>query len=57
MNPGGLRADIDAGDDDVREAADVQPFANTLVTMSSPARRSRASSRSSGSRPVQAVRS
>src|SRR5690625_1825852 len=36
MNPGGLRQDLSAGDDGVvtyREAADVQPFANTLVTM------------------------
>ena len=33
MNPGGLRADIDAGDVTYQEAANVQPFANTLVTM------------------------
>ena len=32
MNPGGLRADIDAGQVTYREAANVQPFANTLVT-------------------------
>lgn len=35
MNPGGLRQDILAGDDGVvtyKEAAEVQPFANTLVT-------------------------
>ena len=32
MNPGGLRADIAAGEVTYREAADVQPFANTLVT-------------------------
>ncbi|MEI5585619.1 MULTISPECIES: bifunctional metallophosphatase/5'-nucleotidase [unclassified Agromyces] len=33
MNPGGLRADIDAGDTTYREAANVQSFANTLVTL------------------------
>lgn len=33
MNPGGLRANIDAGEVTYREAAAVQPFANTLVTM------------------------
>ncbi|MET0779918.1 MAG: bifunctional UDP-sugar hydrolase/5'-nucleotidase [Mycetocola sp.] len=33
MNPGGLRADINAGDTTYREAADVQSFANTLVTV------------------------
>ena len=33
MNPGGLRADINAGDTTYREAADVQSFANTLVTL------------------------
>jgi 5'-nucleotidase len=33
MNPGGLRADIDAGDTTYREAANVQSFANTLVTV------------------------
>ena len=33
MNPGGLRADIDAGEVTYKEAANVQPFANTLVTM------------------------
>jgi 2',3'-cyclic-nucleotide 2'-phosphodiesterase (5'-nucleotidase family) len=33
MNPGGLRADINAGDTTYREAANVQSFANTLVTM------------------------
>lgn len=32
MNPGGLRADIDAGVVTYKEAANVQPFANTLVT-------------------------
>ena len=32
MNPGGLRADIDAGEVTYKEAANVQPFANTLVT-------------------------
>jgi 5'-nucleotidase len=32
MNPGGLRADINADGTTFREAADVQPFANTLVT-------------------------
>ncbi|GAA1759387.1 bifunctional metallophosphatase/5'-nucleotidase [Agromyces humatus] len=32
MNPGGLRADLDAGTVTYREAAAVQPFANTLVT-------------------------
>ncbi len=36
INPGGLRADLLYGEDGVvsyREAADVQPFANTLVTV------------------------
>lgn len=33
MNPGGLRADIDTGDVTYKEAANVQPFANTLVTV------------------------
>ncbi|RZU62818.1 bifunctional metallophosphatase/5'-nucleotidase [Zhihengliuella halotolerans] len=36
MNPGGLRADLLYGEDGVvtfKEAADVQPFANTLITM------------------------
>ena len=33
MNPGGLRADIDAGETTYREAANVQSFANTLVTV------------------------
>ena len=37
MNPGGLRADLLFGDDDgamsYREVANVQPFANTLVTL------------------------
>jgi 5'-nucleotidase len=33
MNPGGLRADINAGETTYREAADVQSFANTLVTV------------------------
>jgi 5'-nucleotidase len=33
MNPGGLRADINAGDTTYREAANVQSFANTLVTL------------------------
>ena len=33
MNPGGLRADIDAGEVTYKEAANVQPFANTLVSM------------------------
>ncbi len=33
MNPGGLRADIDAGEVTYKEAANVQPFANTLVKM------------------------
>uniref|UniRef100_UPI00286DA0E6 5'-nucleotidase C-terminal domain-containing protein n=1 Tax=Nocardioides sp. TaxID=35761 RepID=UPI00286DA0E6 len=36
MNPGGLRADLDANNDGTvtyREAADVQPFANTLKTV------------------------
>lgn len=36
MNPGGLRADLLVGEDGVvtyKEAADVQPFANTLVTV------------------------
>lgn len=34
MNPGGLRADINAGETTYREAATVQSFANTLVTLS-----------------------
>lgn len=33
MNPGGLRADIAAGQVTYRQAANVQPFANTLVSM------------------------
>ena len=33
MNPGGLRADIDAGEVTYKEAANVQPFANTLVSL------------------------
>jgi len=33
MNPGGLRADIDAGSTTYREVANVQSFANTLVTL------------------------
>jgi 5'-nucleotidase len=33
MNPGGLRADIDQGTVTYKEAANVQPFANTLVTL------------------------
>lgn len=33
MNPGGLRADLDQGTVTYREAANVQPFANTLVSM------------------------
>lgn len=33
MNPGGLRTDINAGETTYREAAEVQPFANTLVTL------------------------
>ncbi|MFF2387939.1 ExeM/NucH family extracellular endonuclease [Agromyces sp. NPDC058104] len=33
MNPGGLRADLAAGEVTYREAANVQPFANTLVTV------------------------
>ena len=33
MNPGGLRADLDQGPVTYREAANVQPFANTLVTL------------------------
>ncbi|WP_173923418.1 bifunctional UDP-sugar hydrolase/5'-nucleotidase [Agromyces sp. Marseille-P2726] len=33
MNPGGLRADINADGTTYREAANVQPFANTLVTL------------------------
>jgi 5'-nucleotidase len=33
MNPGGLRADINQGDTTYREAANVQSFANTLVTL------------------------
>ncbi len=33
MNPGGIRADLDAGDVTYGEAFSVQPFGNTLVTM------------------------
>ena len=33
MNPGGLRADLNQGPVTYREAANVQPFANTLVTL------------------------
>ncbi|BDZ55383.1 bifunctional metallophosphatase/5'-nucleotidase [Agromyces marinus] len=33
MNPGGLRADVAAGEVTFAEAAAVQPFANTLVSM------------------------
>ena len=33
MNPGGLRADINQGETTYREAANVQSFANTLVTV------------------------
>ncbi|EIT83681.1 bifunctional 2',3'-cyclic nucleotide 2'-phosphodiesterase/3'-nucleotidase precursor protein [Fictibacillus macauensis ZFHKF-1] len=33
MNPGGIRADIDAGDITWKEAFTVQPFGNDLVTM------------------------
>jgi 2',3'-cyclic-nucleotide 2'-phosphodiesterase (5'-nucleotidase family) len=33
MNPGGLRADIAAGEVSYAQAAAVQPFANTLVSM------------------------
>ncbi|WP_438853973.1 bifunctional metallophosphatase/5'-nucleotidase [Agromyces sp. M3QZ16-3] len=33
MNPGGLRADIDQGSTTYREVANVQSFANTLVTL------------------------
>ena len=33
MNPGGLRADLASGEVTYKEAADVQPFANTLVTL------------------------
>lgn len=33
MNPGGLRADLAGGEVTYREAANVQPFANTLVTL------------------------
>lgn len=33
MNPGGLRADLASGEVTYREAANVQPFANTLVTL------------------------
>lgn len=33
MNPGGLRADLAAGDVTYAEAAAVQPFANTLVSL------------------------
>lgn len=33
MNPGGLRADLAEGEVTYREAANVQPFANTLVTL------------------------
>ena len=32
MNPGGLRADLGSGEVTYREAANVQPFANTLVS-------------------------
>ena len=34
MNPGGIRADFDAGDVTYGEAFTVQPFGNSLVTMS-----------------------
>jgi 5'-nucleotidase len=33
MNPGGLRADLASGEVTYKEAANVQPFANTLVTL------------------------
>ncbi len=33
MNPGGVRADLGAGDVTYEEAFTVQPFANTLVTL------------------------
>lgn len=33
MNPGGVRADLDAGDVTYEEAFTVQPFANNLVTL------------------------
>lgn len=33
MNPGGLRADLESGEVTYKEAAVVQPFANTLVNM------------------------
>ncbi|MDF0512461.1 ExeM/NucH family extracellular endonuclease [Agromyces sp. H3Y2-19a] len=33
MNPGGLRADLASGTVTYRQAANVQPFANTLVTL------------------------
>ncbi len=33
MNPGGLRTDINADGTTFREAANVQPFANTMVTL------------------------
>ena len=33
MNPGGLRADLEGGEVTFREAANVQPFANTLVNL------------------------
>ncbi len=33
MNPGGIRADVDAGDVTCGEAFTVQPFGNSLVTM------------------------
>ncbi len=33
MNPGGVRADLNAGQVTYREAFDVQPFANNLVTL------------------------
>ncbi|SEO90644.1 bifunctional metallophosphatase/5'-nucleotidase [Trujillonella endophytica] len=33
MNPGGLRTDIDAGDITYRELFDVQPFSNTVNTL------------------------
>ena len=50
MNPGGLRADLRlTGAGHVPEAANVQPFANTLVTLQITGRRSSRCSRSSGS--------
>jgi 5'-nucleotidase len=33
MNPGGLRADLAGGEVTYKEAADVQPFANSLMTL------------------------